>query len=77
MILEALQRMPARKADSFAVVFVGSGDLSESLKTLAAPLAGRVHFAGFVNQSKIADYYLAADILCCRPGARARPGGWW
>jgi glycosyltransferase involved in cell wall biosynthesis len=63
LILQALQRMPSNEARRFQIVFVGSGDLEGSLKSLATPFSSRVHFTGFVNQSKITDYYLAADIL--------------
>ena len=63
LILEALQRMKPDEASRVRIVFVGSGDLSGSLRKMASSMVNQVHFAGFVNQSKITQYYLAADIL--------------
>lgn len=70
LILQALQRMRLDELNRFKIVFLGAGDLAGRLKVMAAPLADRVQFAGFVNQSGITDYYLAADILVL-PSRRA------
>ena len=70
LILEAMQRMSPGELVRFKVVFVGSGELAKSLQVMASTLGGRVHFCGFVNQSKITEYYLAADILVL-PSRRA------
>ena len=46
------------------LVFVGSGPLEEELRTMAYDLGvRRIHFGGFVNQSRLAAYYKAADVL--------------
>lgn len=46
------------------LVFVGSGQLESSLKELQKDLKlDRVHWEGFVNQTKLPAYYRAADIL--------------
>jgi glycosyltransferase involved in cell wall biosynthesis len=63
LILHALQQIGPRERNRFKIVFVGSGKLEEQLRSMAQPLAAQVQFPGFVNQSKITDYYLASDIL--------------
>jgi len=70
LILRALQSMTADEVSKLKIVFVGSGELGAELERLATPFVNRVHFAGFVNQSKITGYYLAADILVL-PSRRA------
>jgi len=47
---------------SVQTVFVGNGELSESLQDEANSLKG-VFFAGFKNQKEIKKYYYAADLL--------------
>ena len=68
IILRAMLEMNAADAGRFECVFVGSGELEPPLQELAAKVRTEVgvktHFAGFVNQSQIRDYYLAADIVC-------------
>lgn len=56
-------------------LFVGSGILSDSLKefTQCNFLQNNIHFAGFVNQSEIAHYYLAADVLAITSETDAHP----
>jgi glycosyltransferase involved in cell wall biosynthesis len=44
-------------------VFVGSGDLENSLRALAKELGVNVHFAGFKNQSELPLHYGSADVL--------------
>ncbi len=70
LILQALELIPDSLLSRLKVVFVGSGALAAMLGDMAAKWRDRVHFAGFVNQSKIAGYYLAADILIL-PSRRA------
>lgn len=70
LILQALPLLSSGKGERFEVAFVGSGELAGALETMAAAFPGRVHFTGFVNQSEITDYYLAADILVL-PSRRA------
>jgi len=70
LILQALGHLTENERGSFKVVFVGAGELEASLVSSAEAFPGRVHFAGFVNQSRITEYYLAADILVL-PSRRA------
>jgi glycosyltransferase involved in cell wall biosynthesis len=66
LILEALTMMPDSQLKNVEVLFVGSGDLETRLRDQAALLEGkgfRVHFTGFINQSRIASYYAATDIM--------------
>jgi glycosyltransferase involved in cell wall biosynthesis len=44
-------------------LFVGAGPLEDELRTLAAECGARVGIVGFVNQSALAAYYDAADML--------------
>jgi glycosyltransferase involved in cell wall biosynthesis len=64
LVVEALYYLRAEHGDRFSAVFVGDGELAEQLmQATARNLNGTVAFSGFVNQSKIVDYYLAMDIL--------------
>jgi glycosyltransferase involved in cell wall biosynthesis len=63
LVLVALGLLPADLAKRVHVVFVGSGALEPTLREEAKKFPGRIHFAGFVNQSELPSYYLAADIL--------------
>jgi glycosyltransferase involved in cell wall biosynthesis len=45
------------------VVFVGDGDLRDRLAIRAAELGVPTTFAGFKNQSELARYYAAADVI--------------
>jgi glycosyltransferase involved in cell wall biosynthesis len=49
------------------VLFVGSGELQEPLESDAREtyesFGVRSHFAGFVNQTQLTDWYLASDVL--------------
>ena len=44
-------------------VFVGSGELENELRALAAALKVAARFEGFRNQSELPRYYAAADVL--------------
>jgi glycosyltransferase involved in cell wall biosynthesis len=44
-------------------VFVGAGELEQTLRAEAAALGLRAHFAGFKNQSELPACYAAADVL--------------
>jgi glycosyltransferase involved in cell wall biosynthesis len=44
-------------------VFVGSGELEQELREMAARENLRVYFAGFKNQSELPRFYVAADVL--------------
>ncbi len=63
LLLDALALLGTEEGQKFRVIYVGSGMLDPILRQRAALLAGRVVFTGFVNQSAMPDYYLAADIL--------------
>jgi glycosyltransferase involved in cell wall biosynthesis len=70
LILDALELVPPEEARRFHVIFVGSGPLEEALRDHATLFPERIHFTGFINQSAIPRYYLAADILVL-PSRRA------
>jgi len=63
LILAALAQLPPETRGRFHVVYVGSGPLEATLRAAAAEFPGRIHFTGFVNQTEIPGYYLAADTL--------------
>lgn len=64
LLLHALSQLPVSQREKVGLLYVGSGELEEHLKTIAASMeATRVHFAGFKNQLELAPYYLAADLL--------------
>jgi glycosyltransferase involved in cell wall biosynthesis len=70
LLLTALGLLSAEDRRRFRVLFVGAGPLETDLRAQAAAFPGRVDFAGFVNQSEIASFYAAADILVL-PSRRA------
>jgi glycosyltransferase involved in cell wall biosynthesis len=51
--------------DQLAVVFMGSGEMADSLRSQAidSGLANRTFFVGFQNQTSLSRYYHAADLL--------------
>jgi glycosyltransferase involved in cell wall biosynthesis len=58
-LLQALAKVSGLRA-----LFVGDGPLGPACRSWAeAQLPGRVHFAGFVNQSALGPYFAAADLL--------------
>ena len=67
LLLQAASLLPHDLRTRLAYVFVGSGELQHQLEQqaqrLRSSLAVPSHFAGFVNQSELVDWYLAADIL--------------
>jgi glycosyltransferase involved in cell wall biosynthesis len=63
LILTALSLVPAEMQKRVRVVFVGSGELEPELRREAEKFPGQVQFAGFINQSEMPAYYLAADVL--------------
>jgi len=70
LLFEAFALLSPEERNRFKLIFIGSGELEKSLQVRAAAFPGRVHFSGFINQSEIAPYYLAADILIL-PSRRA------
>ncbi len=66
LILEAISMMPEANQKNLVVLFVGSGELEAELHARAAILQKNgvpLRFSGFINQSQIASYYAAADIM--------------
>jgi glycosyltransferase involved in cell wall biosynthesis len=61
-LLRALARLRASPT-KVAAVFVGSGELEPSLWAEAHNLQVAAHFEGFRNQSELAHYYVASDVL--------------
>lgn len=62
LLLEAFRRI--RQVAECHLVFVGDGPLRARLETAARSLAiPDVHFVGFLNQSKLASAYTAADLF--------------
>jgi len=66
ILLDALQHLK-RDLSRVSILYVGTGELAGRLAIKADALyrqfSVRVHFAGFVNQSALLDYYLASDIV--------------
>jgi len=63
LLVQALLRLPEAEREKIHLLFVGTGESEASLKQLCAGHQVNARFAGFVNQSQIGDYYLAADQL--------------
>jgi glycosyltransferase involved in cell wall biosynthesis len=68
-LLRALARLRASPT-KVAAVFVGSGELEPSLRAEAHNLQVAAHFEGFRNQSELAHYYVASDVLVLPSDAR-------
>lgn len=64
LILDALAGLRRRERADYTVLFVGTGELEHSLRVRAQEIQGlQVIFAGFQNQTQLAKWYLAADVL--------------
>jgi glycosyltransferase involved in cell wall biosynthesis len=64
LIVEAVRGLPEPQRDRMVVVFMGDGELRDSLRDSAArEPAIRARFLGFQNQSRLSRYYHAADVL--------------
>lgn len=74
LLLQAAPLLSPAIRQGTCLLYVGSGALQESLKAQAAKLESLVgiatHFAGFVNQTALLDWYLAADVVVL-PSRRA------
>lgn len=74
LIQRALARMTPKPGRRVVMLVVGAGELEAPMRASAAALQARdgirTVFAGFINQSKLADYYLASDIVVL-PSRRA------
>lgn len=67
MLVHAVAAMRLPPGRPLALLFVGNGELESELQELTrkllAPKGIQVVFAGFINQSKLAGYYLASDVV--------------
>lgn len=67
ILFEALQYLPSSLTSRIVFYFVGDGELSGILNTIAKDAEVKYGcascFVGFVNQSEIAQHYLAMDIV--------------
>src|SRR5665213_567858 len=62
-----LQYLPGAVRNKAHLYFMGSGELEDELKNMAAgaetECGVKCYFAGFVNQSQLAAHYLAMDVM--------------
>ncbi len=74
LIQRALSILPLQPGRKVAMLVVGSGELEtpmrEEAQTIETNTGIKSVFAGFINQSKLPDYYLASDIVVL-PSQRA------
>lgn len=65
VLLAAIGLLPIGIRDELTIVFMGSGEMADTLKSQASTsgLANRIHFVGFQNQMALSRYYHAADAL--------------
>lgn len=63
LLLQAVQELPAEIRNRIVIMFLGDGEVKESLQSQASQLNLTVHFLGFQNQSYLSRYYHAADLL--------------
>jgi glycosyltransferase involved in cell wall biosynthesis len=63
LILKAVGQMPDDIRRRLAVVFLGNGEMKESLRDLADKVGVVSRFAGFQNQTRLSPFYHAADLL--------------
>lgn len=68
IILRSLAHVKPETRKNLHILFVGSGELEESLILQAAELQQscgvKTSFSGFINQQALHGYYLASDIVC-------------
>jgi glycosyltransferase involved in cell wall biosynthesis len=74
LLLQATTHLPPSIIRRLSLLYVGSGELQGLLQAEAATVEARVtittHFAGFVNQTALLDWYLTADVVVL-PSRRA------
>ncbi len=67
MLYKMLKHLPSDLLKNLTLYFIGSGELENELKELGRDASKKfgVHsfFAGFINQTKLPEHYLAMDIL--------------
>ena len=62
-IQACLRLFSSPEGSNIHALLVGDGPLRASLELLAKPSAGRIHFAGFRNQTELPAFYRASDAL--------------
>ncbi|OHB21084.1 MAG: hypothetical protein A2666_04840 [Parcubacteria group bacterium RIFCSPHIGHO2_01_FULL_47_10b] len=63
-LIHAWERIPPELHSRGALLFVGSGNLEQALKQYVHDhKLKNIHFAGFINQSNLPDYYNASDVF--------------
>lgn len=63
-IMQALKRVPDKLRSKTVVIFLGDGELRDTLVQLAStPPIINARFVGFQNQTQLSGYYHAADIM--------------
>jgi glycosyltransferase involved in cell wall biosynthesis len=74
LLQQAVPHLSPVVRQQLCLLYVGSGELQDALQAQAAQLQARdgitTHFAGFVNQTALLDWYLAADVVVL-PSRRA------
>jgi glycosyltransferase involved in cell wall biosynthesis len=67
LLFESVPYLSETIRQRLSLVYVGSGELQKELEAQAITVKARdgitTHFAGFVNQSALLDWYLAADVV--------------
>jgi len=63
ILFRIAELIPITEQSHYSFLFVGAGELRETLNLAAEKTGVPSYFSGFVNLSKIADYYLATDVL--------------
>jgi glycosyltransferase involved in cell wall biosynthesis len=67
ILFDMLNFLPENTLNKISFYFIGSGTLEQQLRDKADEVLNKwgikTHFAGFVNQSKIAAHYLAIDLF--------------
>lgn len=67
LVMQALKHMPPDLLANLCVMYVGAGELEPVLREMAAEAEQeygvQTVFAGFVNQSRLHEYYLATDVM--------------
>lgn len=64
LLLQAVKQLPPEISSQIVVLFLGDGDLKQSLTDLAqSPPSVTAQFLGFQNQTRLSCYYHTADFL--------------
>ena len=67
LLLDAFDQLPEALRSQTSLAFIGSGPLQAALQHRAHELeqesGASIHFPGFINQSALVDWYLAADVV--------------